>query len=114
MAEIRIHKTAERPSIELWWQAADGSLIDFTTGYTFTFKVGDPSSAAIFTKTSGITGAAGSGTQQSGTPNITITFTAGELDSVDTSRKYTWQLRATTGGLDRIFEGEIRFLPVIT
>lgn len=114
MADLRYFRTAERPDIKLWLLDDAGNLIDFSTGYTFAFKVGDPGSTAVFTKTSGITGAAGSGTQTSGTPNITISFTAGELDSVPTTRSYTWQLKATTSSLDRIYQGKITFSDVIT
>lgn len=113
MSTLIYYKTSERPSIELWLLDAAGALIDFSTGYTFAFKIGRPGQAAVFTKTTGITGAAGAGTETSGTPNITIAFTAGDLDSI-TATQYRWQLRATSGGLDRIYEGEFVLLDVIT
>lgn len=102
---LHYYKTAERPDIRLWLLDDDGDLVDFSSGYTFAFKLGLPGQAATFTKTSGITGAAGSGTQDSGTPNITISFTAGELDSL-TAGTSKWQLRATSGSLDRIYQGD--------
>lgn len=112
-SNLSYYRTAERPDIKLWLQDESGALIDLSSGFTFAFKIGAPGSAATFTKTTGITGAAGSGTETSGTPNVTITFTAGELDSL-TQGTYTWQLRATTSSLDRIWQGDITILDVIT
>jgi hypothetical protein len=109
MSSLTYYRAAERPAIQLWLQDADGSLLDLSSGYTFSFKIGLVGSAAVFTKTSGITGAAGSGTENNGTPNLTINFTAGELAAIPV-RNYTWQVTATTGGLDRVFAGSITIL----
>lgn len=111
-AQLRYYKTAERPDIRLWLEDDDGALINFT-GYTFVWKVGVPGTTAVFTKSTGITGAAGAGAEPSGTPNVTLGFSAAELDSVPTGSPFTWQLRATTSGVDRIFDGTITFLDVI-
>lgn len=114
MANTRLsyHKNAERPAAKLWLFDDDGTLIDFSSGYTFSFKVGTNGSTAVLTKTSNITGAAGSGTEPTGTPNVTVTWTAGELNL--TPKVYTWQLTATTSSLDRTFEGELEIRDVIT
>lgn len=109
---LRYFRTAERPDIRLWLLDDAGALVDLT-GYTFAFKLGQPGSAATFTKTTGITGAAGSGTETSGTPNVTLTFTAAELDGL-TAGVTTWQLRATSGGLDRVYQGQFSLHDVIT
>jgi hypothetical protein len=108
---IVYYRTAERPDIKLWLLDDDGTLINLS-GYTFSFKLGRPGSAATFTKTTGITGAAGSGTETSGTPNATIQFAAAELD-VLTKGTFTWQLRATSGGVDRVFQGSFQVRDVI-
>jgi hypothetical protein len=105
-------KTAERPALELWLQDRTGTLIDFSSGYTFSFKVGNAGTAALLTKTTNITGAAGSGNEPSGTPNVTVTWTAGELNL--TPGTYSWELTATTSSLDRVFTGNIQILDVIT
>jgi hypothetical protein len=112
---LTYYRTAELPDIQLWLLDDDGALIDYSSGYTFTFKLGDPGSAAVFTKTSGITGAAGSGSESSGTPNITLTFTAAELDDVDPGA-YTWQLvaRHTSSSKDRPHQGRFMVRDVIT
>jgi phosphoglycolate phosphatase-like HAD superfamily hydrolase len=110
---LRYYRTAERPDIKLWLTDSNGTLVDLSTGYTFAFKLGNPGAAADFTKTTGITGAAGAGVDPSGTPNITHTFTAAELDGV-TAGAYLWQIRATTGGLDRYFQGPFHLHDVIT
>jgi hypothetical protein len=114
MAEPKLtyYRTAERPDIRLWLQDDDGNLVDFATGYTFAFKIGIRGKTADLTKTTGITGAAGSGTEASGTPNATIAFTAAELDAL-VAGKYHWQLRATTSGLDRVYQGDFELIDVI-
>ena len=111
-APLRYHTTADSPNINMWLQDDDGTLIDFSSGYTFTLKIGQPGNTALLTKTSGITGAAGAGTEPSGTPNVTIAWTAGELNI--TTGIHTWQLTCTTGTTDRIFEGIIRIDQTIT
>jgi hypothetical protein len=106
------YRTAERPDIELWLLDKNDDLIDYSTGYTFEFKLGKPGQTAAFTKTSGITGGAGAGTEPSGTPNITLTFTAAELDNV-TAGSYTWQLRARSSSLDRYHQGGFSLRDVV-
>lgn len=101
------HRNAERPAAKAWLQDDDGSLIDFT-GYSFVFKIGNPGSTALLTKSSNISGTTGSGVEPTGTPNITITWAAGELDI--TPGVYSWQLKATSSSLDRVFEGVFHIL----
>jgi hypothetical protein len=114
MPKIILYKTGERPDLQLWLLDDDGTLIDFSSGYTFAFKIGRPGSAAEYTKTSNITGAAGAGTEPDGTPNITMTFTAAELDDVTANPNYIGQLRATTSSLDRLFQFPVEVKDVIT
>ncbi|HRD59393.1 hypothetical protein [uncultured Nocardioides sp.] len=114
MPTLTYYRTAERPAIKLWLLDDDGTLIDFSTGYTFEFKLGRPGAAATLTKTTGITGAAGSGTETSGTPNVNVSFTAGELDALVPKGNTTWQLRTTTGGVDRVWQGPFKLLDVIS
>lgn len=110
---LRIKQTAARPVIELWLRDKNSSLIDFSSGYTFSFKIGNAGSTAALTKTSGISGAAGSGDEPDGTPNVTITPSAGEFSSL-TPGPYEWQLTATTSSLPRVFGGTIDILSVIS
>jgi hypothetical protein len=102
MSRVRYASTADRPALALWLFDDDGDLIDFASGYTFSLKVGRPGSTAALTKSAGITGAAGAGTEPDGTPNVTITWSAGELAFEPGS--YTAQLTATTSSLDRVFQ----------
>lgn len=108
---IRYHSSAERPSLELWLEDDDGTLIDFSSGYTFSVKIGTIA-ATLLTKTTGITGAAGSGSEPSGAPNLTVAWTAGELDI--TPGAYTLQVTATTSGLDRVFSIPIQIIDALT
>jgi hypothetical protein len=112
---LRYHKTASLPSSKLWLLDDDNTLIDLSTGYTFSFKIGANGSTAIVTKTSGLTGAAGAGAEPDGTPNITIVWDDAELGS-EAPGQYVWQLTATatSGGKDRVFDGVFEILDVIT
>lgn len=111
---LTYYRTAERPDIKLWLLDDDGALIDFSTGYTFTFKLGRVGAAAVFTKTTGITGAAGSGTENDGVPNVVLSFAAAELDTVPVGL-HSWQLRAATAGsVDRVYQGRLSLQDVIT
>lgn len=112
---LAYHLTAEDPDAKLWLEDADGTLLDLSSGYTFTLRIGRPGSAALVEKTSGMTGAAGSGVEPTGTPNMTITWDAGELAALTASRAYVWQLTGRrTGSRDRVWEGTFAALPVIT
>lgn len=108
---LRYYQGAERPALKLWLQDDDGTLIDFSTGYTFSYKIGLTGQPALLTKTTAIVGAAGAGAEPTGTPNVTITWTAGEL--AITPGAYSWALTATTGGLDRIFGGVFHILATL-
>jgi hypothetical protein len=94
--QITARKGAELPDRGLVWLDTDGNLINFTT-YTFQLKIGlTADGAAVLTKTTGITGAATS-------PNVTISFAAGELDSLSAETEYVCQLMATSGTKQRGF-----------
>lgn len=101
---ITRHRNAERPATTLEITDGPGALIDFSTGYTFSLKIGEVGATALLSKTTDITGAATS-------PNITITWAAGELDLAPGT--YPWQLTATTGSADRVYDGSITILDVI-
>lgn len=104
-------RNAERPSLALWLLDRAGDLIDFSSNYTFSFKIGERGGTAALTKTTGITGAAGSGTAPTGTPNVTVAWSAGELNL--TPGVYLWQLTATTSSTDRTYEGTLQILDIV-
>jgi hypothetical protein len=111
-SKLTYRSTAERPAAKLWVFDDDGTLIDFSSGYTFVFKIGVVGSAALLSKSTGITGAAGAGVEPTGTPNVTVTWSAGELAL--TPGDYGWQLTATTSSLDRVFFGDFKITGTIT
>jgi len=76
----------ELDDIEITWNDSLGALRQFASGWTFELKIGALASAALVTKTTGITGA-------NTAPNVRIAWSAGELDSVPAAT-YTGQLRA--------------------
>lgn len=108
---LRYYQGAERPTLRLWLLDDDGTLVDFSAGYTFSLKIGLAGQTPLLTKTSGITGAAGAGVEPTGTPNVVVSWSAGEL--AITPGAYTWALTANTGGLDRIFGGVFHVLATL-
>jgi len=111
-SKLSYHRNAERPAVKMWLVDDDGTLLDFSSGYSFVLKIGFPGSTAVLTKSSGITGGAGVGIEPTGTQNVTIAWTGGELDI--TPGLYSWVLTATNSALDRTFEGTIQILDVIS
>lgn len=94
--QITMRKGAALPDRGLVWLDDEGGLIDFSA-YTFQLKIGaTDDGAALITKTTGITGADTS-------PNVVISFTAGELAGLDAETEYVCQLMATSGGKPRGF-----------
>jgi|SRR5262245_52904507 len=96
---------AELPDIPLTWRDSTGQPINFASGYTFTLRLGTPSTT---TKSSGITGAATA-------PNITVSLTAGEWDAVPVGQ---WQAqlwaRRTSDSKDRVMPLVVNVNPAIT
>lgn len=101
-ARVRYDRTAELPSLEIWWLDDDGALVNMSTASGFSLKIGAIGAAALLTKTSGITGAAGAGVEPTGTPNVTVAWSAGELDLEP--GPYTLQLTATFTGGQRVLK----------
>lgn len=89
---------AELPSVGIEWTDSSGGILDFSLGWTFTVKIGQPNADADVTKTSGITGDAA-------LPNIVIAWDPGELDDLDTGA-YVLQVAArhTASGKDRFMQ----------
>lgn len=105
---IQYYKGAELPDAEITWLDADGNVINFSTGYTFQVKIGITGSAAIITKTTGVTGSAVA-------PNITISWDVDELNTIATGT-YNMDIKAnlTATSKDRIQSTSITILGVVT
>jgi hypothetical protein len=88
-------KGAELPDVAITWNDQDTGLLDFSTGWTFTLKIGTPGQTAALTKSSGISGAATA-------PNVIIAWAPGELDPLAPGT-YTVDVEArhTVSGKDR-------------
>lgn len=110
---VTYYKSAELPSLKIWWYSDDNTLVDLSAVDSWSLKIGSPGSAAVLTKTTGITGAAGAGSEPSGTPNVVVAWAAGDLNL--TPGVYGLQLTATTSGTgDRVLTGTIDIRDVIT
>lgn len=95
MAEY-VTSHASLAALSLEWLAADGSVIDFASGWVFTVTIGRGGEAVV-TKTSGITGAATS-------PNIVVTWGPRELAALGAG-EYSIQIVAlnVSTGRERIY-----------
>jgi len=100
MTTVEYLAGAELPSVPIVWLDTSDNVIDFSTGWTFTLKVGVAGLPAVLTKTDGIAGANPVPTKESGAPNVTITWDAGELDDL-TPRAWTCQLQAHNTATDK-------------
>lgn len=102
----------ELESLQLWW-TANGTLVDLSVTTTYTSKLylaSDSARTALFTKTTGFTGAAGSGTKTSGTPNLTVAWaTSGELNVPTVAGLYVFSIRATRSSDSRVRTARVNF-----
>lgn len=112
MSKVAYVSSAERPGLGLWIVDSAGNLIDFSSGYTFTLKIGPRGGAALLTKTSNITGAAGAGVEPTGTPNIVVLWGAGELAL--TAGVYQCELTCTSSSADRVYTFDIVITAALT
>lgn len=79
---------SDLPDLTITWRDSTGAILQYGSGHTFELKLGTPGSAAVITKTTGITGA-------NTDPNVTIAWaTSGELNTL-TPGVYTADLTAT-------------------
>jgi len=77
---------AELPDVEVTWRDSDSSIINFSTGYTFTVRLGQLGQAATLTKTTGITG-------NNVSPNLLISWSSTEIESLPAAT-YTMEIIA--------------------
>ncbi len=100
----------ELEPLQIWWTAS-GELVDFSIAHTYAAKLiaaGDSTGTNVFgtSKTTGFTGALGSGTKTNGDPNLTVVWaTSGELNAVTDDGLYILQIVAT-----RVFDSRERTL----
>lgn len=109
MAYLEYIQGADLPDAAITWRDRNNSIIDFSSGHTFSLKIGTPGQTALLTKSTGFTGAATS-------PNLTVAWaTSGELNTL-TAGTYSGQIKATrnSDSKDRFLPFEIKILPAIT
>jgi hypothetical protein len=87
------------PSAQLWWRDGGNNLIDFSAASAWQVKIVDKTNRTLLTKTTGVTGAAGSGVEGLGVPNVVVAWAAGELDV--SPGEHTLFVRATQAGAVR-------------
>lgn len=108
MSAVEYVKGAELGDLTITWRDTDGTLINFSSGYSFEVKIGVVGSAAAVTKATSITGA-------STAPNVTISWSTSDLSSLSTG-DYVLQLKATevASSKDRILQKPLRIKPAIS
>ncbi len=93
---LKYSRNQVRPETWLWIYDDDGALMNFGSG-TFRTRIGHRGSAALKEKTTGFTGAAGSGNEQTAgsVPNLKIAWITGDLDI--TGGEYELQIEWNIG-----------------
>lgn len=82
---------ADLPDLDGTWKDSTGAVIDLTA-YTFTeLRIGREGHAALLTKASGVTFAATD-------PNVTVSWTVGELAVLTPGKSYSGLIVATRTG----------------
>jgi hypothetical protein len=107
MAAMKPVFIGDEPTFYIWWIGNNGSLVNLSSGYTFQaklYRADDPTRTALFTKTTGFTGAAGTGTSASGTPNLTVAFaTTNDFNTSGlTAGLHVLQVKATDGSSNEL------------
>jgi hypothetical protein len=87
MKTLRYTKGDEDP-LKITWPKDDGTLYDFSSGFTFRARIGNPAQAALVQKTTGFTGAATA-------PNLTVAWAVNELNAIPAG-SYHLDVTATT------------------
>jgi len=101
MSRLSFDADASLPGLDIWWVNDAGSLIDFSDpAWVFAVKIGPRGGASAINKTTGITGAVGSGSEPDGTPNLTVDFDPSELNIAP--GVYRLSISATDSGTDRV------------
>jgi len=98
---------ASLPDANFLWLDSTGNPLDFSTGWTFQMKIGQPPNPAQIIKTSGINGF----TSINGSSNLVVVWAQNELSSLSSGRWY-FQITATQtdgSGYQRILTGSMRF-----
>lgn len=85
---------SELPDDAFDWTDAEDNLINFSSGWTFSLEVGFSGEDPVLTKSTGITGAATS-------PNVTISWSSGQLDTPLTAGVWPGWIIATRDGRER-------------
>lgn len=95
MTTIEVVDGESLPSLGLFVRENGTLLTGLDSGHTFEMKVADSAGTLVFTKTSGITGQAGSGVPPNGTPNVVVQWTASpsELAAMSGGSTYAAQLK---------------------
>jgi hypothetical protein len=98
---------AELPAITIDALDVNGLPIDFSTGWTFAVKVGEPGKTAVATAAT-VTGAPSK-------PNLTIDWPSNALAALVVGVTYTVQLQATltATGQDRIYTTQLRVVDAV-
>jgi hypothetical protein len=100
------------PDTNLWVRAGGVLVPGLAAGFTFSLRVRDPLDATtLFTKSSGITGQTGSGSEPGGVPNVIIAWAAsGELDQLTAFEQHRALLNMTRVSDSKAFKYQFLLL----
>lgn len=105
MSELTYIANVENPETHLIWKDPTGTLIDFSSGFTFTVKLTQEGQTKL-TKTSGIYGAAT-------VPNIRISWDVDELE-IAPGVYQLWVYARDAATRDRVFRpGDLPIIRIV-
>jgi len=108
MADTLTYPTpaANLPQASFLWLDSSGVPLDFSSGWTFSLKIGRPPNSAQIYKSTGFNGLA----SVNNSANLVVTWSNGELSQLTAGRWY-FQITAvqTSSGAERILTGSILF-----
>ncbi len=111
MADLEWHQGAELPTLDIWWTDHTGQLVDLSGADTIEVRIGQLGEPAVLVKTTGITAGAGSGTEDDGTPNLSVQWAVDDLDLAPGMYRVT--VTATFAGLRRKMVTPLRVLDIV-
>ena len=97
---VNYYKDQELPALAFNWYDSNGAIIDFSTGWTFIFKLCASATPNVvaFSKTTGVTGAAIA-------PNVVVDVAVGDFTSLpaDTTYNIVLYAKRTSDSKLRVF-----------
>lgn len=102
---IQLIKGQTRPALTFTWKDSSGNVLNFSTGFTGTCKIGEKGATALTTIASVALAAT--------SPNVTVTPTTAEMAPLVVGETYILQLSIASASEPRIKQWKVTILPAV-